>query len=87
MIIQALTKKAQPRKLTEEEAKVNLTPNVDTIVSHLTTIEKVNEDGSVTKKFATKKINLTKVTNESAKILKAATAQEKLDEIASIFTK
>lgn len=87
MIIQALTKKAKPRKLTEEEAKVNSTPNVDTIVSHLTTVEKVNEDGSTTKKFTKKKINLTKVTNESAKILKAATAQEKLDEIASIFTK
>lgn len=87
MIIQALTKQPKPRMVTDEEAKVNTMPNVDTIVSHLTSVEKVNEDGSVTKKYATKKINLTKVTNESAKILKAATAQEKLDEIASIFTK
>lgn len=87
MKIQALTAQTKPKRITEEESKINLMPNVDTIVSHLTTTETVQNDGAHVRKYTTKKINLSKVANESAKILKAATAQEKLDEIASIFTK
>lgn len=59
----------------------------DTIITRFHTIEEYNEKGEKITKIKEERVNLTKICNESKKLIKTQNAQEKLDELARIFTK
>lgn len=59
----------------------------DIIIEKLTYQETVTENGIIEKKPTYKKVNLTKKINETAKLLKTNTAEEKIKELEKIFTR
>lgn len=59
----------------------------DVIVTRYTEVETVNENGEKVIKRKANEINVTKLVNETKKLVKNATAEEKLAELEKIFTK
>ena len=60
--------------------------NCDIIIQRKKEVIKHNEDGSYTVSYETENVNITAKVNESKKLIKNATAVEKLKEIEKVFT-
>lgn len=82
-------KKPKEKRLTKEEMKeLQEAGKVkDVIVTRYTEVETVNENGEKVIKRKANEINVTKLVNETKKLVKNATAEEKLAELEKIFTK
>ena len=59
----------------------------DTIVKKLEIVNDFNEKGEMLTRKVYKKVNLTKLANETKKLLKTQTAEEKLAELEKVFSK
>ena len=62
-------------------------PYNDIIIKRLIPTETVNEDGSITKGHKYKEVNITRLVNETAKVVKVNNTQETLKKLEEIFTK
>ena len=62
-------------------------PLKDVIIKRLEIVEEYNEKGDKITKAQYTKINATKLANETKKLLKTQTAEEKLAEMEKIFSK
>lgn len=59
----------------------------ETVVRKLEIVNDFNEKGEMITKRVYKKVNLTKLANETKKLIKTQTAEQKLAEMEKIFTK
>lgn len=59
--------------------------NKDIFVSKKEEVKEYNKDGSITIKYKTTDINLTKRINATAQLLKAQTAEQKLEQLKKII--
>ncbi len=74
------------KPMTDEEIKELSEPKDIIVTKHQEQVT-YNKDGSKTIKRIPKKINITKKINETAKLIKETTAEQKLKELERIFTK
>ncbi len=84
-MLEVFRKPQPPQKMTEEIKKQ--TELKDIIVTKYKTVEKINEDGSITISKEPQNVNITKLVNEQKKLVKNYSAEEKLIELEKIFTK
>ena len=82
--IQVLTPPKNQGKKANEKIVKN---SGDIIVIKAYEEETVNEKGEKTIKTINTKVNITKKVNETAKLVKERTAQQKLEELEKIFSK
>ena len=83
MIVQVLT----ARKNKGLNAKEMIIPPAkDIIVTKTIDVEEEKEDGTRIIKKQKTKVNITKKVNETAKLIKNKTAEEKLAELEKVFT-
>lgn len=76
------------KKTETKNSVVEPTPNNDEIIIKRTTTEWIeNENGRIELATKTKNVNITRMVNETKKLVKAETAAEKLAEIQKVFSK
>ncbi len=61
--------------------------NRDIIIKKFEIKTEVNDDGSITTRRIPIKVNITKKVNESKKLIKNYTAEQKIEELERIFSK
>lgn len=82
----AIMKKPIPKELSEDEKKAIGKP-CEIIVERTTQTVQENENGRLEIVNKTKSVNITRMVNETKKLIKAETAAEKLAEIQKVFSK
>lgn len=83
MIVQVLTAKKNKGLKAEE---MIIPPAKDIIVTKTIDVEEEKEDGTKIIKKQKTKVNITKKVNETAKLIKNKSAEEKLAELEKVFT-
>lgn len=83
MIVQVLTAR---KKKGLKASEMILPPAKDIIVTKTIDVEEEKEDGTRIIKKQKTKVNITKKVNETAKLIKNKTAEEKLAELEKVFT-
>ena len=85
----SIYKKPKMKRLTKEEIKEhqNAAKIKDVIVKKYNEVETYTEEGDKLTRRVPKEVNVTKLVNETKKLVKNASAEEKLAELEKIFTK
>ena len=84
-MIEACRKEQPNREITEKLAE-KMTPQ-DVIVKRTEEIVSYEENGNMTVKRITQRVNITKLVNETAKVVLADVARKKIQELENIFKK
>lgn len=79
-------KKEEPKRIITEELAQKITPQ-DVIVNKIELQKTYDENGTLTIKRITHKVNITKLVNETAKVVLADVARKKIQELENIFKK
>lgn len=79
-------RKEQPKSVITKEFAEKITPQ-DVIVSKVENKKVYDENGTLTVKRLTHRVNITKLVNETAKVILADVARKKIQELENIFKK
>lgn len=77
----------QALKKTRRYEKLETVPNTEVIVQKKQVTTEEDKNGNTITKTSYKEVNITKLVNETKKIIKQNSAEEKLKELEKVFSK